>query len=110
MRSYVSFALAISFAAACGGDDATTSGVPEACNPLGGASCLLPWPSAAFMKEDATSPTGYRLDLAEASMPVNVDGLVIDPAVFNRWDGFSPSAPIVVAFPTGVDGGIAHSI
>lgn len=92
-------------AAACGGDDdGNTGGIADACNPLGGVACLVPWPSAAFLVEDATTATGYRLDLDAAGMPVNIDGFVVDPAFFNRFDGFAPSAPIVVSFPSGVDG------
>jgi hypothetical protein len=89
--------------AACGGDDKTST-VADECNPLGGDSCLLPWPSSAFLTEDATTATGYRLDLEPASMPINVDKRPITVDVFNRWDGFSPSGPILAMFPTGVSG------
>ena len=99
-----SLAFALVLVAACGGDDGGPDGPPAACNPLGGTTCLLPWPSAAFLKEDAASATGFRLDLDAAGMPVNADGIVLEPGVFNRWDGFSPSAPIVVAFDGGIGG------
>lgn len=87
--------------AACGGND-KTSPVADECNPLGEQSCLLPWPSSAFLQEDPTTATGYRLALDPAGMPVNVDNRPIGVDVFNRWDGFSPSGPIVAMFPTGV--------
>jgi len=104
MRSSIStlLALALLAAAGCGGDDA--GGIPDECNPLGGTTCLLPWPSAAFLTDDATTATGYRLDLAPEAMPVNIDNVAVDPAFFNRFDGFAPSGPVVVAFPTGVSG------
>jgi hypothetical protein len=94
--------------AACGGDDGG-SGIAAECNPLGGQTCLMPWPSSAFLKEDATTVTGYRIDLDNASMPMNIDSFPIDPAFFNRWDGFAPSGPIVALFPKGVSGtGLPH--
>lgn len=86
--------------AACGGDDAPA--IPEPCNPLGGQGCLLPWPSMAYVIEDAGTATGLRLDLPADGMPVNVDGVPIDPAAFNRWDGFSAIGPMLAMFPGGV--------
>jgi hypothetical protein len=62
----------------------------------------MPWPSMAFAMHDATSATGYRLDIPSAAMPKNVDGIVVDPKMFNRWDGFSPTGPMLAMFPTGV--------
>lgn len=88
--------------AACGGDK--TSTVADECNPLGEQSCLLPWPSSAYLTADATSATGYRLALDPAAMPINVDSRQIKVDVFNRWDGFSPSGPILAMFPSGVAG------
>ena len=87
--------------AACGGGG-SSSGIPAECNPLGGQGCLLPWPSMIYTKADATSSTGYRLDLPRDGMPMNADGIIIEPDVFNRWDGFSAIAPMLAMFPTGV--------
>jgi hypothetical protein len=86
--------------AGCGGSD--TGGIPKQCNPLGGQGCLLPWPSMAYVKSDASSKTGYRLALTADAMPTNVDGVNVVPGPWNRWDGFSPAGPILAAFPTGV--------
>jgi pimeloyl-ACP methyl ester carboxylesterase len=87
--------------AACG-DDGSASTIPEACNPLGGQGCLLPWPSLSYAKADPATATGYRLDLPIEAMPVNNDNLAIDPAPLTRWDGFSPTGPILAMFPHGV--------
>jgi hypothetical protein len=87
--------------AACGGGGGS-SDIPDACNPLGGQGCMLPWPSMAYAKEDVSSPTGYRLDIPREAMPVNADGIIIEPDSFNRWDGFSALAPMLAMFPTGV--------
>lgn len=105
MRSITTFALLTMAFAACGGDDGgNTDGIEDACNPLGGTTCLLPWPSSAFLAVDEVSMTGYRLDLDVAGMPVNIDGLPVEPAFFNRFDGFPPSGPIVVGFASGISG------
>lgn len=87
--------------AACG-DDGNTSGIPDECNPLGGEGCLLPWPSATYLKTDSTSVTTFRVDLPVNAMPKNEDGEIVQPDGFNRYDGFSLSGPMLVAFPSGV--------
>lgn len=90
-------------------DDGADDGgeeIPAECNPLGGARCVLPFPSSVYLAEDADSPTGFRLDIPEGALPVNSNDVAIDPAPFNRHDGFSPSAPIITAFATGVDDSI----
>lgn len=61
----------------------------------------MPWPSAAYLVE-ADTPTGVRLDLPAEAMPRSVDDVAIDPAPYNRFDGFSPSGPMLAVFPTGV--------
>ena len=35
-------------------------------------------------------------------MPKNLDDSSVDPVWLNRWDGFSPTGPMLAAFPTGV--------
>jgi hypothetical protein len=90
-------------AAGCGSGSDPIIEMAENCNPLGEAECLTPFPAAIYMIEDATTATGWRLDLAEGALPTNVDDRAIDPAMLARHDGFSPAAPILVAFPTGVD-------
>lgn len=86
--------------AACG-DGA--SAIPDACNPLGGQGCLLPWPSSSYTRPDPSTATGLRLDLPPDAMPVSSSGVPVDPAPLNaRWDGFSPTGPILAMFPRGV--------
>ena len=87
--------------AACG-DDGNSSGIPDQCNPMGGEGCLLPWPSATYEKADSTAMTGFRVTLPTTAMPTNEDGQAVEPDNFNRFDGFSMSGPMLVAFPTGV--------
>ena len=58
----------------------------------------------AYVKDDATSTTGNRLAIPIDAMPTNGDGITVDPAPLNRWDGFSPTAQLLVNFPGGVSG------
>ena len=96
-------ALVCALVAACGNSGGgNTSGIPDSCNPLGGAGCLLPWPSMAYVASDSSTATGFKLDLPPDGMPSNVDKTVLDPKNFARWDGFSPSGPMLVQFDTGV--------
>jgi len=98
-RSY-SVAIALSVIAACGGESG--SDIPAQCNPLGGEGCLLPWPSSAYEVADPSTPTGRRVQLPVEAMPSNIDATPVDPTALNRWDGFSPTGPMLVAFPTGI--------
>ena len=75
--------------------------IDDACNPLGTSACLLPWPSAAYLRE-ADTVTGVALDLPVEAMPVNADGVAASPAAFNGLDGFAPSGAMMIAFPAGV--------
>lgn len=96
------FVVAVVAVAACGGDAPVLS-TPAECNPLGGLNCITPWPSALYEAPDTTAPTGMRLDVPAGALPTNQDGIAIDPAPLNRLDGFSIAAPIITAFPGGVD-------
>ena len=101
-KSVVALSLVhLMFAAACG-DDGNTTGIPNECNPLGGEGCMLPWPSATYLKTDANSVTGFRVNIPVESMPTNEDGVTVEPGPINRYDGFTLSGPMLVAFPTGV--------
>jgi hypothetical protein len=118
-RSLVALALGLApLLAACSGSDTSGSGTTTTstldgpddglsadCNPLRAAgACLLPYPSAVFTKDDPSSPTGLRVDLAPAMFPVNADGTTFDPVRLNRLDGFSPATQIVAYFPDRLDG------
>jgi hypothetical protein len=82
----------------------------SACNPLGDeATCALPWPSMYYTRVDPRADTGYRLALDPRALPVSAstrtaggDG-TLDPAPWNRLDGFSPSAPALAWFPRRLD-------
>lgn len=92
-----------------GGDDTGDDGggiptdIADACNPLGdGELCLLPWPSSAYLEPDSSTATGLRVALPVDAMPVNFESVAVDPAPWNRFDGFSPSGAMLASFPGGV--------
>ncbi|HEU4734629.1 MAG TPA: hypothetical protein VFT22_42350 [Kofleriaceae bacterium] len=93
------FAAALA-AGACSSD--TSLPIEPACNPLGAGHCMTPWPSSAFEVDDPSSATGRRLAIPEGTLPASTQGVAIDPAGWNVADGFSPAAPIVMAWKGGV--------
>lgn len=99
-----SFAFALSFTTACG-DDGVDLGVPDECNPLGSSThCLVPWPSSIYEVADDSTATGFRLEYPAGALPVNIDGIPLEPALYAKHDGFSSAAPAMIAFDVGVDG------
>jgi hypothetical protein len=102
IRSVAALGLAL---AACSSD--TSLPVEPACNPLGAGHCMTPWPSSVFEVDDPGSATGRRLAIPEATLPANADAAgtgtaATDPAGWNIADGFSPTAPMVMAWKGGV--------
>lgn len=120
--------LTVSTAVACSGDDGAGTGAsdaaadddgaaetvtltgeielslasPDRCEHFDAGGCLLPFPSDHYTTPDDTTPSGRRLALAAESMPVNADGVAVDPTEWNRDDGFSSGSPILVVLP-GLD-------
>lgn len=72
------------------------------CQPYATASCLLPFPDDRFTRPDASTPTGLRMQLPAAAMPVNRSGERIAVGEYDRADGFSPGSTVVVHVP-GLD-------
>ncbi|HEY1555706.1 MAG TPA: hypothetical protein VGF94_12800 [Kofleriaceae bacterium] len=97
MRAALGFALVL---AACSSDVALP--MESSCNPLGANHCMTPWPSSVFEVDDPSSTTGRRLAIPQGTLPTNADGVSVDPTAWNKADGFSPAAPIVLSFPGGV--------
>lgn len=94
-------AFAVLALAACGSND-TALAIEAQCNPLGAGHCMTPWPSSAFEVDDATTITGRRLAIPAGTLPATTEGLATDPAGWNQADGFSPAAPMVMAWKGGV--------
>jgi hypothetical protein len=91
-------------AVACGDNSGDVEiETPPQCNPLGGASCVTPWPSAIYEIDDPGTRTGRRLAIPADALPQNNGGVRISPDPLNALDGFSPAAPMLIAFSTGID-------
>lgn len=75
-----------------------------ACNPLGfGDPCVAPFPSAYYEVEDPSRASGVRVALTAEALPMSRGTVALDPAPFDRTDGFSPAGPILVVFPERID-------
>lgn len=72
------------------------------CEFIAGGDCLMPFPNDRFTVKDKRTATGLRIRFTRASMPANNREIRIDPAEWNRNDGFSPGQQIVVKVP-GMD-------
>ena len=65
------------------------------CDSLVPEYCSYPFPNNVFTVADASTETGRRLALTSEGLPVSTSGNSIDPAPFNRADGFSTGAALV---------------
>jgi hypothetical protein len=61
--------------------------------------CILPYPSSFFLKADASTPTGLRVNYGPQSLPKNLSNVYVDPTDWNTLDGFSPGPMILALFP-----------
>lgn len=74
----------------------------EYCSELQSAHCLYPFPSNLYTRADSSTPTGLRVNLGVEALPKNTSGVAIDPAEWNRNDGFSPGTTMLAQVP-GLD-------
>lgn len=98
---------------------AQDSASAEYCDELVPAHCLFPFPNNFFTRSDPATDTGLRIDFNVQAMPVaepvsipasqrapaGVNTRVrspVDPAEWNRNDGFSP-ASMLLAYLPGID-------
>ncbi|MEV0914537.1 hypothetical protein AB0I93_09760 [Streptomyces sp. NPDC049967] len=72
------------------------------CDPLAPAECLLPFPNDWYTRPDPGSDTGRRVAFDTAVLPRPATGLPVDPAAWNRSDGFSPGSALIAQVP-GLD-------
>src|SRR5579864_4724755 len=78
---------------------AAPPGEQHGCDPIGGAECLVPFPDDYYAVRDAGSLTGERVAFTSAMMPASASGVHLDPAAWDRSDGFSPGGPILTLLP-----------
>ncbi|HEU4977016.1 MAG TPA: hypothetical protein VFT50_18145 [Baekduia sp.] len=70
------------------------------CTDMPQRGCLLPFPNDATQTvKDRHTPTGRRVHLSRAVVPVNDKGVHMDVTDENRADGFSPGQPILLRIP-----------
>ena len=69
------------------------------CDPLDPSNCSLPWPSNLYLEADATRETGYRLAFGPTSIASGLGGAHMNPALFERLDGYSVGTPLMALFP-----------
>ncbi|MFT5681926.1 MAG: hypothetical protein ACI8RZ_002844 [Myxococcota bacterium] len=81
------------------GDDSGTITARGDCNPVEDAHCLLPFPSDFFLTQDDTTATGLRMAFGADSLPVNIDGVPLDPVYLHEKDGFSPNGSMLAHLP-----------
>ncbi len=60
---------------------------------------MLPFPSNYYSTPDRSTASGVRVDFPAPAMPVNSHGVRIDPAAWDRNDGFSPGSAILASVP-----------
>ncbi len=79
--------------------------ISEGCNPLAHKwDCMLPYPTDFFLVDDASLPSGKRVQLSErATVFTPADDLRADPTSVHPADGFSHLSQILALFPAGVD-------
>ena len=67
------------------------------CDPLDETRCLLPWPSSTFLRADASTATGVRVEASVASINPNDD--------VGEWsaDGFSRVTSVLAGFSVALD-------
>lgn len=79
------------------------AGASQDCQPLVGAECMSAIPSFFWTRTDASTATGTRVDLPRAAMPTSKTGVVVEPAEWNRRDGFSNAMPTIILLPSPPD-------
>jgi hypothetical protein len=67
-----------------------------------GSLCLMPFPDDYYTVKDDSTATGRRVNLTDAGLPANKDGVHMTAAPYNLNDGFSPGQVITLRVP-GLD-------
>ena len=82
---------------------AGTATTASYCDFLDPAYCLFPFPNDFYTVTDSTTDTGLRVNLQQSALPISkFTQKAVDPAEWNRNDGFSPGAMLLTYVP-GVD-------
>ena len=75
---------------------------PEHCDFMDTTVCLQPWPNDYYMKDDASTPTGKRLDIAPGATPRTPTGPILRSPTSIAVTASAPGSLIVLKVP-GLD-------
>ncbi|MCG8424168.1 MAG: hypothetical protein MJE77_40265 [Proteobacteria bacterium] len=90
------------FIAAC--DDGVVDLIEQSgCDSLVPEYCAMPWPSDRFLRDDASTTTGYRIHYEDTTLARDRTGEPWDYQLYHRLDGFSPASHFVVLFDRAPD-------
>ena len=74
----------------------------KACDWLDESECMFPFPSSRFENDDPKTDTKRKLEFELGALPVNVDGVEVEPKAWARLDGWGVGTPIMTTI-AGVD-------
>ncbi len=103
--------MSILLALALGCTGPATDGEPvtiaelSGCDPTDPSLCALPYPSS-YYQVPADTVSGVRNAFPAGSLPTDRDGAAVDPAMLNRYDGFSTLTPMIAYFEGLSDAGL----
>ena len=75
----------------------------ELCDDTNTHHCMLPFPSGAFLAEDSSEITGFRLTIDGKAIPDTSSAESGNMVILDRLDGFSPSTQIFTTFESTPD-------
>ena len=82
------------------GDDSVGPAAERAsCDPTAPELCGTPFPSTFYMKEDSSTVTGWRIDMADDTLPTNIDDFQPLPTYWNEKDGWAVTTPMLALIP-----------
>jgi hypothetical protein len=85
---------------ACAEDVENGLNLDPSCQPLlAGVDCLLPYPSDFFLIDDATLPSGRRIEVTGSAKMFDIEGTSADVFDFRVADGFSSIPSLVFVLP-----------
>jgi len=79
------------------------------CDVLVPSYCAFPFPSNVYTVPDPSTPTGLRLSISQAMMPVSYYDVQASPEPWSTRDGFSPGLGIMVQLPNATETGLPTS-
>ena len=80
-------------------------GVPDiiGCDNTNPIHCMLPFPSHAFLREDGSTETGFRMNYSTNTIPGSGITPVVSIPIINTRDGVSPTTQIMTSFYSDPD-------